>query len=362
MRGLPLNLCGGEVFGHIFSSFNVIVISGTGQQYNLIMQMPEATTITHVGFNLNSRTGNPGTLTFRLTDVDASGNPGTTTLATTTVSSDPAVTTSLNYAGATGAISWISLGSTVSVTRGQWICATVIAQAGTWSASTNQITLNYQLGNINEAHGNRTNIPYSSRGSARQDGFLGGVRNATNAYGYPVSIVQSTTYAFTTTRYGWRFTVPTGLGSSVRLSGLLFRALINVGSSASFIVGNISGNTVTETMTYVYDTDRRYNAAPYSNSITFDSPLSLTPGSEYVIGFLAGDNFQVGTAFISDVISRSAFVHPMFGDAKCGSWTSGGTWTTDDTRLYLMTPFVDLITGGGGSTISSTATFNPFSG
>jgi hypothetical protein len=354
MSGIPLEFCGNSTFGYFFSGWNTLSFTAIGSQYNLMMQAPRDQTVTHIGFNLNTRTGTPGTLTFKLTDVDATGNPGTTVYATTTISSDPTVNTFLNYAGATGAISWIPLGTTVSVTRGQWLCATIICAAGTWTASTQQITINYQLQNSNEAHGNRGNTPYASRGSARQDGFVGGFRNATQAFGYPISSLSSDTYSFTGTRYGWRFTVPSGMGASVRLCGVRFRAGINTASNVSFIAGPISGSTVTESLSYSYDTDFQSGApVGYAREIMFPTPLTLTAGSEYVIGLNAGaDNVQFGNAKLTAAVDRSAFVETaLFGNARCGSWVSN-TWTDDDTRLYLMTPMIDLVTASsGGSSI-----------
>jgi len=349
MKGLAFNLVGNDVWGYVFHGFNTLTFNALNQQYNVILRAPEDATITHVGFNFNTRTGTPGDLTFRLSNVDASGNPGTTHHATVTVASS-----SVTYGGASGSLYWAALGSSYNVTRGQILSCTVIATAGTWDAS-NLITLNYQLNNNQESHGNRSTFPYASRGSARQTGLIGGMRSSTTAYGYPAQLVTTDTYAFTTTRYGTRFTVPSNVGGSVRLAGIRFRAQINTASSYDIKIGTISGTTVTETYTETIDTDMQANSAEgYTHDIVLTTAQTLTTGTEYVIGILAGgNNVQFGNIRLTQAIDRTAFAHSMYGTVKSGSWTSGGTWTDDDTRLYMIVPYVDLINsaGGGGTTV-----------
>jgi hypothetical protein len=344
MKGLQFNLVGNDVWGYVFHGFNTLSFTATNQQYNVILRASEDATITHVGFNFNTRTGAPGDFIFRLASVDASGNPSTT-LGSATIASS-----SVTYGGASGSIYWGALSASVNVTRGQILCCTVIASTGTWDAS-NNVTLNYQLNNSGEAHGNRSTFPYATRGSARQNGVIGGMRSSTIAYGYPIQSLGIDTYSFTSTRYGTRFTVPTGMGASVRLAGIRFRANNNSASDYDIKVGSISGSTVTELMTLNVDTDQQTNTAEgYVHDHVFPTAQTLTAGSEYVIGIMAGNNnVQYGNIKLTAAIDRTAFTHPIYGTVKSGSWTSGGAWTDDDTRLYMIVPFFDLITAGSGS-------------
>jgi len=346
MKGLQFNLVGNDVWGYVFHGFNTISFTATNQQYNIILRAAEDATITHVGFNFNTRTGSPGSFIFRLASVDASGNPSTT-LGTATIASS-----SVTYGGASGSLYWGALGTSVNVTRGQILACTVIASTGTWDGA-NNVTLNYQLNNSGEANGNRSTFPYATRGSARQVGLIGGMRSSTTAYGYPVQYVGIDTYSFTSTRYGTRFTVPSNMGASVQLAGVRFRAAINTASSYDIKVGTISGTTVTETYTQSIDTDLQANTAEgYVHDHVFTTAQTLTAGTEYVIGILAGgDNVQFASAKFTATIDRSALTHSIYGTVISGSWTSGGTWTDDNTRLYMIVPFVDLINaaaGGGG--------------
>lgn len=343
MRGIPFNIASNDVWGYVFHGFNQLTFNATNQQYNLILKAYEDATITHVGFNFHSMTGSPGDLSFRLTDVGTTGNPGSTTHASATIASSVPT-----YASG-GSLYWGALSASYNVTRGQIVCCTLITTTGTWN-STNFIQLNYQLNDNKEAHGNRTQFPYASRGSSRQIGFIGGMRSSTTAYGYPISNLGIDTYSFTSTRYGTRFTVPS-MGASVKLAGVRLRALCNGGSSYSIVIGTISGSTVTETYTESIDTDLQASSAEgYTHEHYFVTPPTLTCGQEYVIGILAGaDNVQFGSVKLTAVIDRSAFVSPLYGDAKSGSWTSGGTWTTDDTRLYLIHPFIDTITASSSA-------------
>ena len=167
-------------------------------------------------------------------------------------------------------------------------------------------------------------------------------------------LFRSDTYAFTTTRYGTRFFVPTNMGASVRLAGIRFRASVNTGSTYDIKIASISGSTVTELQTITVDTDLQANTADgYLHEHYLATTQTLTAGSEYVIGILAGgDNVQFGNIKLTQAVDRSAFVHSLYGDAKSGSWTSGGTWTTDDTRLYLITPIIDNITAATGGAVT----------
>jgi hypothetical protein len=346
MKGLQFNLVGNDVWGYVFHGFNTLSFTAINQQYNIILRAAEDATITHVGFNFNTRTGAPGDFIFRLASVDASGNPSTT-LGTATIASS-----SVTYGGASGSLYWGALGTSVNVTRGQILACTVIASTGTWDAS-NNVTLNYQLNTSTEANGNRSTFPYASRGSARQNGVIGGMRSSTTAYGYPIQSIGIDTYSFTSTRYGTRFTVPSGMGASVRLAGIRFRANNNSASDYDIKFGSISGSTVTELMTLNVDTDMQNSSAEgYVHDHVFPTAQTLTAGSEYVIGIMAGNNnVQYGNIKLTAAIDRTAFTHSMYGTVKSGSWSSAGTWTDDDTRLYMIVPFFDLITAsssGGG--------------
>jgi hypothetical protein len=348
MKGLQFNLVGNDVWGYVFHGFNTLSFTATNQQYSVILRAAEDATITHVGFNFNTRTGSPGDFSFRLNSVDASGNPSTI-LGSATIASS-----SVTYGGATGSLYWGALSSSVSVTRGQILACTVISTTGTWDAS-NNVTINFQLNNSGEANGNRSTFPYATRGSARQTGVIGGMRSSTIAYGYPIQSLGIDTYNFTSTRYGTRFTVPSNMGASVRLAGIKFRASVNTASSYDIKVGTISGTTVTETYTQTIDTDLQANTSEgYVHDHVFTTAQTLTAGSEYVIGILAGaDNVQFANIKLTAAIDRTAFAHSIYGTVISGSWTSAGAWTDDDTRLYMIVPFFDLVnaaTGGGSAT------------
>lgn len=344
MKGIALNLVGNDVWGNAAHSFNAITFNALNQQYSVVLRATEDATITHVGFNFNTRTGTPGDFTFRLGNVDGSGNPGTTIHASVVVASS-----AITYGGATGHFYWAALSSSYNVTRGEIVACTVIATAGTWDA-TNLVTLNYQLSSNLEAHGNRGQFPYATRGSSRIDGMVGGMRSSTTAYGYPIKHITGDTYVGTTTRYGTRFTVPSNMGASVRLAGIRFRAQLNTGLSYDIKVGTISGTTVTEIFTLNVDADVLFNAGTGGlHDHVLPTAQTLTAGQEYVIGILAsGNNFSFTNIKLTDVIDRTAFTHSLYGTVKSGSWTSGGVWTDDNTRLYLIYPYVDLINAASG--------------
>jgi hypothetical protein len=350
MKGLQFNLVGNDVWGYVFHSFNTLSFTATNQQYNVILRAAEDATITHVGFNFNARNGAPGDFIFRIGGVGADGHPSATIYASATIASS-----AITYGGASGSLYWGALSSSYNVTRGQILSCTVIASTGTWDAS-NNVTLNYQLNTSTEANGNRSTFPYASRGSARQNGVIGGMRSSTTAYGYPITGLGVDTYNFTSTRYGTRFTVPTGMGASVRLAGIRFRANNNSASDYDIKVGSISGSTVTEIYALNVDTDMQNSSAEgYTHDHVFPTAQTLTAGAEYVIGIMAGfDNVQYANIKLTSAIDRTAFAHSIYGTVKSGSWTSAGAWTDDDTRLYMIVPFIDLITassGGGGGMI-----------
>lgn len=349
MNGLLLNVVGGDSWGYPFHTINTLTASSTTFAYSIVMQMTEAATLTHAGFNFIQRVGTPTDLIVELRDVDASGNIGTTLHASATVASS-----SLTY-NTSGKIQWIAFSSSYAATKGQLISVT-LKTSGTWDGS-NYILLGYQFNSNQEAHGNRSKFPYGLQGTGRVDGVLGGVRSSTTCYGYPATALGTSTYAFTATRYGNRFTVPSNIGGSVVLRGLVVRTLANTGSSFSLKFGSISGSTVTELFTQTVDTDVQNNSATGMRwEFVFTTPQTLTTGSEYVVGILpSGNNVQIGTVGLESSLERTAFTHSTTGDAKSGSWTSGGAWTTDDTKLYFISPVFDQINAPSGSSTLTAA-------
>lgn len=353
MNGLAFHFCGDDVWGPAFGTFNTLLFNATNQQYNVIMQAPEAATITHVGFNFNTRTLSPGNLTFRIGNVDASGNPGATIYSTTTIASNDA---QITYNGATGAFSWIAIPS-FTVTYGQLVCCTVISATGTWDAS-NFITLNYQI-NQSTVTGNRSQFPYASRGSARQDGVLGGMRSSTTAYGYPIAHIGFITPQFTTDVQGTRFTVPANLGGSVQLTGVRFNCIFANNDTTNIRVASLVGTTTTPLLSYTIDNDQRNGGSTGNTStLTFPSPINLTAGTQYVIGInvpvnqvqLFKMNFSNADAWGYD---KTAITGNLFGTVSSGSYTTGNVWTDITTELYLIYPIFDVVnaaTGGGAAT------------
>ena len=354
MNGLAFHFCGDDVYGPAFGTFNTLTFNGTNQQYNVMMQAPEAATITHVGFNFNTRTLSPGNLTFRIGNVGTDGNPGATIYSTVTIASNDA---QITYGGANGAFSWIAIPS-FTVTYGQLVCCTVISSTGTWDAS-NFITLNYQI-NQTTLTGNRSQFPYGSRGSARQDGVLGGMRSSTTAYGYPIKFISNIAPLFSTDVQGTRFTVPANLGGSVRLTGVRLNCLFSNNDTTNIRVASLIGTTTTPLLSYTIDNDQRNGSSNGNTStLTFPSPINLTAGTQYVIGMNVPQNqvqwfkidFSNAGAWGYD---KTAITGNLFGTVSSGSYTTGNVWTDITTELYQIYPIFDVVnagTGGGGGMV-----------
>jgi hypothetical protein len=230
----------------------------------------------------------------------------------------------------------------------------MITATGTWDAS-NFITINYQLNNSSEANGNRQAFPYASRGSARQDGIIGGMRSTTKAYGYPIKHIVVNNYLFTTDTVGTRFTVPANLGGSVRLSGIRFRATLNNGTTTNVRVASLVGTTITQLLDVPFDTDfKNASSGGYTFTYLFDSPINLTAGTQYVIGLNApGAQMQLGVIQFSNAASwgedSTALTGTTFGTVKSGFYTSGGVWADSISELFLIYPIFDLVNAASGS-------------
>jgi len=325
-------------------------LNATTQDFGFVFQMPEAATITSIGWRQGTLTGTPGTLRVGLQGV-----------STTTGRQDGTyLGGASNYVDYTG---WAAgnnntfivhtLPTAVSLTRGQLLCIYAKPQAvGTWNAS-NQVTVCMQLSDV------RVGItrPYfffnatvDNSAGYGDEVFL--LRSSTKTYGYPVQSFAELTMTTGTNpdEIGLAFTVGTDKFSTYQISGM--RVANNSTTAGSSFICRISQNT-TVLQTITVDSDQIRRAGRNSLDIYFDDTTlaTLNTGTEYIASLKAGGASGNAT-------TAQYMVMPTNGDLTAFStetirWAQRqgtGAWSfTNDTRLPVLEVFLKstAFTGGG---------------
>ena len=329
-------------------TFNTVTLNANTNDFGIVFQMPEAATITTIGWRQGTLTGTPGTLRVGLQGVSA----------TTGLQNGTYLGGATNYVDYTG---WAAgnnntfithtLPSSVSLTRGQLVCLYLDPQAvGTWNAS-NNVTVTHSIA----SDGRRFNRPYYFSNAAIQTSFDDEVyllRSSTNTYGNPV---QSFTSAALTNA-----TNPDEIGLAFTLGSTLFSTYTVAGARVTGAITGAGGtlevrlnNNTTVLQTAAVDTDQIYRFATNTFEFWFtnSSLTTLNTGTEYILSLKA-------TSATANAASVTYGTYPTSGDisaisnqtVRYAERQGTGAWSfTNTTRL----PVIELIlnstafTGGG---------------
>lgn len=340
-----------EVLGLGTIGFGTITLNATTNDFGVVFQMPEAATITTIGWRQGTLTGTPGTLRVGLQGVSA----------TTGANDGTYLGGSTNYVDYTG---WSAgnnnlfvthtLPTSVSLTQGQLVCLFLKPQAvGTWNASNNVTvtsnTTDYRKG---------LNRPYHIQNGApsadfQQKVFL--LRSSTKTYGSPIETFVTPTLTNTSNpdEVGLAFTLGSSLFSTYQVAGVRFiNNIASAGSGNTFNVVLYNNTTALQTVSFDTDQATRFASNGYEVYFTDTTLATLNTGTEYILG-------QKATSAGTTSCRPLYLTAPTNGDLtaftnqtiRYAERQTTGSWSfTNNTRL----PAVSLIikstafTGSGG--------------
>lgn len=332
-------------------SFNNHTLDATADDLGFVFQMPEDATITTVGWRQGTLTGTPGTLRVGIQGVGAAGLNDGTYLA----SGNGYVDITSWSSGNDGLFVTGTLGSSVTLTRGQLVCLYFKPQAtGTWDASNKVTITTWATGNQR-----RFNLPYAIQNGVLQTSFDDEVfmlRSSSKTYGQPWQNLTSATINSTTTpdEIGMAFTLPSTWGSTYTIRGA--RIGVNLGTSnAQFEMRLYNGTTLLQNV--AIDTDQVYRFSQNTYEFFFnESTLStLDYGSEYIVSLQCtnANNIQpVYTVFPTDT-DKSAVSNATL---KYVSRTDAGSWSETTGRLPAFEILLDSTSVAAGGLLTHPGT------
>jgi hypothetical protein len=255
---------------------------------------------------------------------------------------------------------WWNLTTPQSVTRGNTV-AIGLETYGTWSGSLSFVQSQDQS---KRDYTLMSGQPFARTWTQDASPFRWGVASTTKSYGYPV---QSQNYvnigSFSTNTFGGvAFTIPTSMGATCSLQGVL----LPISSNPNFVTASLRlYNATSYPPTLITSRVIADGGAPsFTNAIytangqvyiPFNTPQTLTTGVKYVVGIQSsGDNFAM-----------SKFIYNRAQDADCLSDVptfgveadiTANTWTESGTFRYVINLDVDNFTpavgaSGGGPVI-----------
>jgi hypothetical protein len=317
--------------------------------------IPEAATITTVGWRQNGLTGTPGTLRVGLQGVSATNgqNDGTWLGGTTNYVDYTGWSTGNNALFVTH-----TLPSSVTTTRGQFIALVLRSQSGTWDAS-NRVQISRFLNGYGASGGTGRifSPPYTSGSGTIDNGgndevFL--VRSSSKTYGNPYQSLFS--FAATNTsnpdEIGLAFTMPSTGFSTYEIIGCRF-PLATTTAGGTFDVTLYNNTTVLQQITI--DTDQLARTTVGPSEYYFDETTlsTLNSGTEYILGLKATSTVTASMNYIIMPTANDITAYSNQTIRYCERQTTGAWSFTNDTRLPLITLLVrsTAFTGGSGGMI-----------
>lgn len=331
-------------------------LQAVGDYVAVVRQAEEAATITTVSVLVDFFvTGATDIVRVGIQSVNSSGEPSGTWLGFVDKTRDTANFTWFSYSTHT-------LGSGVSVTRGQLYAIVVQALSGTWSGSqyfrTND---NYYV----DIEG-RQAFPYMVQkiaGSVAKSNAAGCFTHccasSTRTYGQPhkPASITSISSSSSPNEIGNYFRIPTGAGSSYSVLGIrLFIALTN--SAGTFDVNlYTSSGTLLQQVSFTCSQIVGGTSSLLQRDFYFDEATlsSLTPGSYYRCAISATNAIGIGD--MAQITFPSALGMTAYtgadGTYVYTSRTGSGAWTETAGQMHVMKLIISDITGGSGGIIAT---------
>jgi hypothetical protein len=320
-------------------------------QYVMMVGVAEKTmTITQFGMCVNSSSGTPPIrIAMWQYTAGQTPNPGTK------------IYTDANPISTTAGIStptfvWWNLTTPQTITRGS-AYAIGLESYGTWSGGLSVVQGQQQQ---KRDYSQQSGLPYgytSSSGSTLP--FRWGIASSTESYGYPVSTSgwPNIATAFGNAGFGGTaFTVPTSMGATYKLQGVMAPIAANSNFQTStlrlynatsypptLITSKSLGNGGVPSATIPW-----YQGQQGMMYIPFDTEQTLTTGVKYLVGIASsGDAFQVGkVTFVRSQDGDSLSDVAMFGvDADLTT----NVWTESGSMRWCINPDITTFTPSGGA-------------
>ncbi len=310
-------------------------------QYVIIMFVAEKTmTITQFGMCVNSSSGTPP-IRIAMWLYPGSGqnwNPGTK------LYTDPnPITTTAGIS--TPTFTWWNLTTPQTITRGQ-VYSIGLESYGTWSGGLS-VVQHQQQSKRDYTLTSGQPFGYTSSSGATNS-FRWGIASATETYGYPVSTSGTSNIhtPFSNSGFaGTAFTVPTSMGATYKLQGIVTQIQAN----ASFVTASLRlYNATSYPPTLITSKSLATGGAPAwtfvmnwnqqgAIYIPFDTEQTLNTGTKYLVGIASGgDAVNCGRLTFNRAQDANCLSDvPMFGvDAN----TDTNTWTESGTFRWAINP------------------------
>lgn len=328
-------------------------INANNDSIEWIVQLPEATTITAIGFLYGVRTGTPPTYRASLQSVNTSGRASGTVLG----GGSPASATFTPPADATwnGTYQWVTLTNGYAGARGEVLSIVLDYSSGTVDGSNNSSFVTFARYVTNGAAFPTVHHVDAGVGTRQVSFPAVAWKSASKTYGWPVVSFNSTALNSGTTpdEQAISFNVPSTWWSTYKVVGVEFKARANA-SGTTLKVALYTGTTELQNITVDLDLA---NTGTSTNvwRVYFDeeSLSTLNAGSTYRVGFApqeVGASFFIQTMTTAAASDASAW--PGGSVFAYSTRTDGGAWTDDATSRPLANLILSDITapaGGGAS-------------
>lgn len=321
------------IFVNGLANFTSFTLDATTDQLEFVFRMPEAATITRLGFRYGLRTGTPPTYIASLQGVDGSGNPDGIIKGGGT----PASVTFTPPANATwdGTYRNVTLDNSYAAVRGEELALVIAYSSGTVNGSNNSSI-------ISRGDGVITNYPYvieNNAGSRSRPAAhtIFSVGSASKWFGLPVLTSTTVTFDSTTTpdEIGMRFNMPGGFGDTYKVVGVSARLRLAAGTT--MVVALYDGTTALQNVTIDGDAARTA-AAGRNHDIYFDevSLSTLNFGSTYRVAFQPQNAGTFTLDYASFNANEDLSAYDSGEEFYYTSRTDAGAWTDDTARRPVM--------------------------
>jgi len=327
--------------------------------FGWVFRVQETATITSISFLVSAVTGSPGTIRGGIKDVN-------TTLGTVTADTTTWAGTNTAFGTATtwtaGAWKTITLGTSLSVTRGDVYAIWLQPSTGSWSVGTDDISIQRSYTNIQvlerapyaiQANGSTT----VSKVAVTTPCFM--YHSSTKSYGWPFTGATDYGAAInsgtTPDEFGLRFRLPSSSCSSYSVAGVLVSGLLGTGDWDLVLYDS---NGTTELQNITIDKDQIYNAASWPHHVYFNETTlsALLPNTYYRVTLRPTSGTNMGTTHywtLKSAGDRNALTNQA-ADINWCERADAGAWTDTDTRLPVMQLIItDMTASGGGMIVHS---------
>ena len=329
-------------------SFSSFTLNQSTDKAEVVFEAFEDATITRLGLRIGTITGSV-TCKIGLQSVDSSCNPDGTFLSSGNAS---ATFNPSSLSWSSGDWRWVTLDSTVDVTRGTKYAWVVEYSSGTLGSQ----VMNHYAGGWGGTSGAPFAITNDNGSRTRQGNAIPifGYGSSTKAYGFPLKSITEINFnsGSTPDEYAIAWNLPTQFGSTYKVVGVRFGAFRVASAGQTWTMTLYDSDDTTVLQQAQKDSDY-WDGATNIRGSTFlfdESTLSaLNTGSNYMISF-APDNASIALRpYYLEVDAVEDW------DAWQGArnfWiedrVNAGSFTPRTTRRFNCDLLIDDITAPGG--------------